>query len=106
MKIFRLVVAVIFAAVPSSSWPLKACKVKINPRNGIIYVYASGISGNLLWGTSSGAESASFTNADTCLAPTKATRCQLGATGTPEAITPPPLCTIFVRDSGAECAAH
>jgi hypothetical protein len=94
------------AFLPSSCWAVKSCKVKASRRNGIIYLRATGVSGPLLWGARSAAETRTFTNADECIHGSRATNCRLGDLGTAESITPPPLCTIFVRDSTAECAAH
>jgi hypothetical protein len=85
---------------------VKACKAKVSRRSGIIYVHAVGVSGSLSWGGRPGSESITFANAGACIHGSRATNCQLGETGTPQSITPPPLCTIFVRDSAAECAAH
>jgi len=83
------------------------CKVKVDKKTGTIQVSANTVTGSLTWGGTSGATTNAFFNAGTCIAAGKASKCQLAATGTAAAITPPALCTIYVKDSGpeAECAA-
>jgi hypothetical protein len=111
-KTTRLLIPAIAAVVGWSAPDARAvtkCSVTVKPQNGVIGVSAKGVSGNLLWGDRSGAETNPFANAATCIASGKATGCTLGATTptiTPEAITPPDQCTLYLKDDGAECAVH
>ena len=66
---------------------------------------AGSVSGPLLWGDRSGSETNALANAATCVGGSSASKCELGGLGTVEAITPADVCTIYLKDSGAECAA-
>jgi hypothetical protein len=64
------------------------------------------VSGPLTWGEAAGQETHAFANAAYCISGSHAYGCELGAPGTPEQITPPMLCRIFVSDGSAEsCSA-
>src|SRR5215475_13018649 len=91
---------------PSSSEAVTGCKVHVSPKTGLIDVFASGVSGPLLWGARSGSESSTFANAATCIAGSSASKCEFDAPGSVQAITPPDLCTLYLKDNGAECAAY
>ena len=83
------------------------CKTKVNAKNGTIDVSAGGVSGTLTWGDRPGGPYPnSFFNGATCIVGTSATKCELGAPGSPEALIPPDLCTFYLKDSGTECAAY
>lgn len=102
-----LVVATAALALGSSAaHAVTKCGVRVNPKDGTIEVSASGISGSLQWGEKSGSEPNVFPNAATCVKDGTAKGCQLDAPGTAQSITPPPLCIVFVKDSGVECAAY
>src|SRR5262249_17410097 len=78
----------------------------VSSKTGLIDVFASGVSGPLLWGNRSGSEASTFANAATCIAGSSASKCEFGAPGSVEAITPPDLCTVYLKDNGAECATY
>lgn len=59
-----------------------------------------------MWGTATGSEPNTFFDAGTCIVGTTATKCHLGAPGSPAEITPPELCTLFLKDAGPECSVH
>jgi hypothetical protein len=105
----RTVLFGVVAAVLASVSPLhavEACKVKVG-KTGTISVSARNVTGGVLWGPVSGAETTPFENAATCLVRGRARRCRLGAARTAGAITPPPLCMIYLADGGpTTCAAH
>ncbi|HXJ37003.1 MAG TPA: hypothetical protein VMS22_23465 [Candidatus Eisenbacteria bacterium] len=103
---FSLLAVGLFVVTPAVGHAIVKCSAKVNSKTGVIDVYASGVSGTLLWGDRSGAEATSFFNATTCIAGASASRCELGAAGSVQAITPPDLCTVYLKDSGPECAAH
>lgn len=99
--------AAVLVAVDCASAADK-CKVKVDSKTGAIQVSASSVGGNLLFGDGPGLLQANnaFANAATCLAAGKAKKCELGAPGSAEQITPPQLCRIFLRDtSGPGCSA-
>jgi hypothetical protein len=96
-------------AISSTSAAVTKCSAKANAKNGVIDVSASGIAGPVLWGDRSGAAANAFFNAGTCIHGSMAGKCELGATTpavTPQAITPPDPCTIYLKDDGAECSAY
>ena len=111
-KTTRLLIAAIAAVVgwtASNAAAVTKCSITVKPLTGVIGVSAKGVSGDLLWGDRSGSATNSFANAATCVASGKATGCTLGATTptiTPEAITPPDQCTLYLKDEGPECAVH
>jgi hypothetical protein len=88
---------------------LTHCTATVSTKGGTILVGARNVSGTLLWGNSSGTETNAFNNAGTCISGTSvvvARECELGAPGTAAAITPPPLCTLYLKDNGPECTAY
>jgi hypothetical protein len=101
-----LALTVGIALLPSSSEAVTGCKVHLSSKTGLIDVFASGVSGPLLWGDRSGSESLTFANAGTCIAGASASKCEFGAPGSVQAITPPDLCTVYMKDSGPECAVY
>lgn len=101
-----LVLSCCFGLVPSVGDAVTQCSAKVNPKNGTIKVAASGVTGLLMWGATSGSEPNVFANAETCILNGRAKNCEFGAAGTAQAVTPPALCTVFVKDSGPECAAY
>jgi hypothetical protein len=101
-----LALTVGIALLPLDSEAVTSCKVHISSQTGLIDVFASGVSGPLLWGARSGAESLTFANAATCIAGSSASKCEFGAPGSVQAITPPDLCTVYMKDSGPECAVY
>lgn len=97
--------AVVAVHVPEAS-ALDACKAKLSPKDGAILVSARSVAGVLEWGNTAAQVTNSFSNAATCLADGKATKCELGAAGSAQRITPPELCTVFLKDGlGDTCAA-
>ena len=102
------IVAIVSWCAPDAG-AVSKCSVTVKPLSGVIGVSAKGISGELLWGDRSGSATNSFANAAACIAGGKATGCTLGATTptvTPEAVTPPDQCTLYLKDDGPECAVH
>src|SRR5579862_2790020 len=76
-------------------------------RDGTLSVRANGVTGTLRWGGQLGEETQAFYNAATCLSGSNAHGCVLGAPGTPERMTPPATCTMFLADDGpARCSAY
>jgi hypothetical protein len=97
-------VCTMLLALPSQA--LTRCNASIRGSDGAIVVNALKVGGPLLWGTVQGAETTPFANAATCLKGKVALGCQLGAPGSAEQITPPPLCQLFLNDGVASCSAH
>lgn len=91
-----------------SAEALENCKVSVFPSDGTIFVSANGVVGPLLSGPTDADTTHAFSNAVTCVIAQKARQCTLGGPGTPERITPPPLCTLYLRDDGtsATCSVH
>lgn len=85
-------------AMPAQA--LESCKAKI-AKDGAIQISAKDVSGVLEWGNALGGEVNAFGNAGTCLDGSTATKCELGAAGSPQRITPPELCTVFLRDAAS-----
>lgn len=84
---------------------LESCKAKI-AKDGAIQVSAKDVSGVLEWGNALGQEVNAFANAGTCLEGSGASKCELGAPGSAQRITPPELCTLFLADGGGgTCSA-
>lgn len=98
-----LVLASAALAVAPDAWALNNCVATMNSKNGTINVRADGVHGVLLWGWDPGRVVATFDNAATCLQGNTARGCKLGAKGTPERVTPPPLCTIHLADDTGSC---
>jgi len=103
--------ALLLAAMPSPSAAISSCKAKINSSNGVILVEGKDVLGTLTWGPAAGNELYPLLNpTGDCGTPGDDTpkKCQLGATGTPESISPPEGCTVYLRDSGdsSTCAAY
>ncbi len=83
---------------------LESCKAKI-AKDGAILISAKDVSGVLEWGNTLGQEVNAFGNAGACLDGTTAAKCELGAAGSAQRITPPELCTVFLRDgANATCS--
>ncbi len=91
-------------ATPAAA--LQGCRARIAPSSGTVQVFAARVSGRLRWGERDGAEQNEFENAAQCLAGGQARACRLGAPGTPEGMSPPDLCRIFLRDDDAACVAY
>jgi len=92
---------------PAPGYAVSNCKAKLFKKDGTIRVSADSITGTVTWGNTAGSETNAFANAPTCVTAGAAHNCELGAAGSPEQITPPPLCTIFLADDGAEdCSAY
>ena len=103
--VLLLALTVDMTALSTSGQAVTSCKIRVSSTTGMIDVAATGVSGPLLWGDRPGSASMTFANAATCIAGSSARNCELGAPGSAEAITPPDLCTVYLKDSGAECAA-
>lgn len=84
---------------------LTKCTATIRPTDRTILIGAKGVSGTLLWGISAATASNAFGNAGTCVtgSPLAAKRCTLGTGAV--AITPPPLCTVYLKDDAGTCSA-
>jgi hypothetical protein len=91
----------------SHAHAVDACKVKLDPKTGVIQFSGKNVLGVLRWGDSVSSASNVFANNATCVSSGKATKCELGLPGTADRITPPELCTLFVRDigGGPSCSA-
>lgn len=105
---FALVGAGLMLGLASPISAATDCKVKIDRKTGTINVSASNVSGPFTWGGAPGQAATPFANGGGCVASGRATKCQLGAPGSAAAITPPALCTVYVKDAGPdpECAAY
>jgi hypothetical protein len=90
--------------VPLRASAIDSCKVKVNSQDGTILVSAKNIAGVVRWGYGAAEVVKSFSNAGTCVAGGVATKCQLGATGTAQAVIPPSLCTLHLADSSSTCS--
>lgn len=83
------------------------CSATIKVGDGTILVSASHVSGTLTWGWTAATQIQPFFNAETCVKSNgKATNCTQGATGTLLAITPPPDCTLQLKDGSGTCSAY
>jgi hypothetical protein len=106
MTVLAITTAVL--ATASGANAVDKCKVKVDSKTGAIQVSASNVGGSLLFGDgpSPFQTTSAFANAATCLDAGKAKKCELGAPGSAEQITPPQLCRLFLRDtSGPGCSA-
>jgi len=95
-------------AAPSAALDPTKCKAKINAKDGVILVEAKTVSGTLLWGPAAGKEIyALFDNTGDCFNPDPK-KCQLGAVSTPEQLSPPEGCTVYLKDTGdsSTCSAY
>ncbi len=95
-------------AAPSAALLATKCKAKINAKDGVILVDTQGVTGTLLWGPEAGKQIFPlFDNTGTCINPNP-TKCQLGASGTPERLYPPEGCTVYLKDTGdmSTCSAY
>jgi hypothetical protein len=91
-------------ATPASA--IEKCRVKIDKKTGVIRVDASGVVEQIRWGESEGDETRVFFNDADCVADGKASACQLAATSSMEAKSPPAGCTIYLADNSAnDCAS-
>lgn len=90
----------------TGAWALTSCKAKLNQKNGVITVNAADVSGTLRWGWKEQMEVMEFDNATTCISGSAAKNCTLGAEGSADRITPPPLCTIYLEDSAGACSSY
>ena len=81
---------------------ITTCKAKIHPSDGIIRVTAHGVSGTLLWGNTAATATNALPGCDTSSG--NAVNCTLGSGAV--AITPPPLCTLYLKDGSGPCAAY
>lgn len=84
---------------------LEKCAATINAKDGTILVSAKSISGTLLWGWTATTQIQPFLNAATCQSGATASKCTQGIPGTLLAITPPPDCTLQLKDDASTCTA-
>jgi hypothetical protein len=84
---------------------LEKCAAKINSKDGTILVAAKSVSGTLTWGWTATTQIQPFFNAGTCQSGGTASKCTQGSPGTLLAITPPPDCTLQLKDGAATCTA-
>lgn len=89
----------------SAAEAVDKCAVKVDKKTGVIRVDAAGVSGPLLWGSTADTVTSEFANDATCIAGSKAKKCELAAPSTLAAKTPPAGCTIYLDDAGAPCSA-
>gem|GEM_PF-5027032 len=95
-------------AAPSAALDPTKCKAKINAKDGVILVETKTVSGTLLWGPAAGKEIfALFDNTGDCVNPDPK-KCQLGAVSTPEQLSPPEGCRVYLKDTGdaSTCSAY
>ena len=93
--------------LPGRATAVDACRVRIGSHDGVLRVYAKGVTGVFRWGGDAGSATNPFANAATCVAGGAAVACELGAAGTPEQITPPQLCALYLADDGpTACVTH
>lgn len=90
---------------PPRADALDKCAAKINAKDGTILVSAKNVSGTLLWGWTATTQTQPFFNAATCVSGGSASKCMQGDVGTLLAITPPPDCTLQLKDSSGTCTA-
>jgi hypothetical protein len=83
---------------------LNKCQARMSKKDGTITVNAAGVNGTLTWGWSPQMAAFDFDNAGSCLSGGAAKRCTLAAEGSPERMTPPPLCTIYMEDDSDSCS--
>jgi len=109
MRQKRAVVAVLVGIIALLCAPeaqaLRKCRAKINAREGTILVSAKAVMGTLLWGWSATTQTNAFFNAAACVRRGTARKCTLGDAGTLLAITPPPDCTLHLKDNDQTCTA-
>lgn len=98
-------IGVLTMIVPQHAGAVTTCKVKIDRTSGALRVYAKGVAGTLRWGGDVSSVTESFVNGASCVSGGVATGCELGTTGTPERITPPRLCTLYLGDDGPDACA-
>ncbi len=98
-------VPVILCALAPSAHAIDKCRAKVDKKTGVIRVDAFGVDGALTWGAEAGSESQTFANAGTCVAGTKAKKCELADPETLDAKTPPAGCTIYLADASTPCSA-
>ncbi len=102
-RVIVLSVAVVcMFAMPADA--MDRCTARFRPTDGIIRVFAYGVSGALRW-QSTDTLLSEFANPD-CLDKGTARRCELGAPGTIARVTPPSDCKIVLVDDSAACTAH
>ncbi len=81
------------------------CKVQVSKKTGVLLVFATGVSGTLLWGDASDAVSETFFNAGDCVTEPKAKKCELADPATLAAKTPPAGCVLYLADgSASDCS--
>jgi len=106
-KYSRLVVLAgmpaLLCAAPARA--LEKCAAKINAKDGTILISAKSVSGTLTWGWTATTQIQPFFNAGTCQGGGTASKCTQGSPGTLLAITPPPDCTLQLKDGAATCTA-
>lgn len=103
----KLIVLLAVLLVPALSLAdLTRCRVRAHRSTGAILVDARTATGTVLWGAEAGVETFAFANAVDCLIGDKVDDCQLGADGTPEQVSPPPLCIVYLRDDVSTCEAR
>jgi hypothetical protein len=86
---------------PGAASALDKCSAKINTTDGTILVGAKSVSGSLLWGNTAGTETNAFADPG-CVVGDTASKCRLGTGAV--AITPPPLCTLYLKDGSGTCS--
>lgn len=102
-----LVAAAFVVLEASNAAAVDHCRAAVIRSDGTIRVSARNITGALVWGPQLGDENTAFFNGATCLTGPTARNCYLGAEMTPERVTPPDNCTIFLKDDGpTRCAAY
>lgn len=97
--------AAVLCAPPAGA--LDKCAASVKRTDGTIMVAAKHVYGNLLWGWSATTQIQEFYKYYTCINVAGTARnCTLGAAGTLLAMTPPPDCTLQLKDwGGGTCTA-
>jgi hypothetical protein len=108
MKTFGSLVCALalLGASASQVRALEKCAAKIKTKDGTILVSAQDVSGTLLWGWTATTQIQPFFNAGTCQSNGNAKNCTQGNAGTLLAITPPPDCTLQLKDDAQTCTAY
>lgn len=102
-----LLVLASLLATAGTSHAIEGCKVKVDPHDGALLLSARNVAANPRWGFVAGQEATPLANEGACVVAGVAKKCELGAQGTPQRITPPDLCTLYVTDdSASRCAVY
>jgi hypothetical protein len=99
-------VGVVAALSARPARAVDTCKATIKGKDGTIQVSAKHVSGSLLWGWTATTQIQPFFDPTCVKATGSASRCTQGAAGTLLATTPPPDCTLQLKDGSGTCTAY